>query len=56
MKTYQIEVTEKLVRIIDVAADTLEEALSKVEDDYATGKIILDTDDSVFYDIKEYRR
>ena len=55
MKTYQIEVTETLCRIIKVEADTLEEAVSKVENDYETGKIVLDTDDSVFYDIKEYK-
>ena len=53
-KIYQIEVTEHLQRVIEVEADTLEDALTKVESAYVDGDIVLNFDDDCkFFEIKE---
>lgn len=54
MAIFRVEVTEYLQRIIEVEADTVEEAVSKVEDDYAQEKIVLNYDDCKEFEIKEY--
>jgi hypothetical protein len=51
MKTYQVEVLENLVRIIDIEADNSSDALKKVEEMYKNGEIILDSDDYVSTEI-----
>lgn len=53
--TYRVEITETLQRIVEVEADTIEEAVSKVEDDYASCDIILDSLDMKNFEIKEYK-
>lgn len=56
MKRFQIEITETLQRIVEVEAETVEEALSKVEDDYVDHKINLFPDtDLKNFSIKEYK-
>lgn len=55
MPKYKIEITETLQRVVEVEADTAAEALSKVEDDYATEKIVLDYDDCKDFQIREYK-
>lgn len=54
-KVFQIEVTEKLKRIVEVEADTIEEALSKAENDYCDRKIVLNDDDLAFWGIEQHR-
>lgn len=55
MKIHKIEITETLQRIVEVEAETVEEALSKVESKYADGKIVLDDTHFVDFEIKEYK-
>lgn len=47
----KVKITEKLVRVIDVHADNVEEAKQKVEDEYRVGDIVLTADDFVSYSI-----
>ena len=55
IKVWEIEIEEKLKRVVKVEADTIEEALSKAEDDYCDRKIVLNDDDLVFWGIEQYR-
>ena len=43
--TYEIEVKEELSRIVKVKADSLADAVKKVEDKYKSCAIVLDEDD-----------
>ena len=45
MKTYYISVTETLNKIVEVRAESSEEALRKAEDAYDADKFELDNDD-----------
>ena len=47
MKTYYISVTETLNKIVEVHADSEQEALQKAEDAYYNGEIVLDSEDYV---------
>lgn len=47
MKTYYISVTETLNKIVEVHADSEQEALQKAEDAYYNGEIVLDSEDFV---------
>ena len=47
MKTYYISVTETLNKIVEVHADSEQEALQKAEDSYYNGEIELDYNDRV---------
>ena len=49
----KVKITEKLVRVIDVHADSVEEAKQKVEDEYSAGNIVLTADDFVSYTISK---
>lgn len=51
MNEFEITVTEALVRKIKVKADTYEEALNIVENDYKKENIVLDSSDCIGYDI-----
>ena len=51
MKTYKLELVETLSRIVEVEAESYEEALEKLEDDYNNQRIILDSNDFVGHDI-----
>lgn len=47
MVTFKIEVKETLSRIIEIQADSNEEALLKIEDLYKKQEIVLDADDFI---------
>jgi len=49
MKEFEIEVCETLIRIVTVEADTLEEAIANVMDDYNNAELVLDASD--FFDV-----
>lgn len=50
---YQIAIREILERVVEVEADTVEEALSKAENDYCNYKINLNGDDCKRFEIEE---
>lgn len=52
MKTFEIEITELLSRIIEVEAETENEAFEKVKEMYQNEKIVLDSSDYVDTEIK----
>ena len=54
MEKYKIEVTEYLQRVIDVEADSEEEAIKFINDQYKNKKIVLDADDYIQTDIEVY--
>lgn len=55
MKTYKIEVTETLRKVVEIEAESLSEAIVIAGSNYECGVISLDTtDDFVGYGIKEY--
>lgn len=47
METFKIEVKETLSRIIEIEANSNEEALLKIEDLYKKQEIVLDADDYI---------
>ncbi|MGY6523518.1 MAG: DpnD/PcfM family protein [Mongoliitalea sp.] len=47
METFKIEVKETLSRIIEIEANSNEEALLKIEDLYKNQEIVLDADDFI---------
>lgn len=55
MATFKIEIQEFLSRIIEVEAETKVEAISKVRQFYRNEEIVLDSDDYVSTEIKEYK-
>lgn len=52
MKKFTIEVTETLVRLVEVAAKDEEGALKEVRKQYNEEKIVLDYSDFLEYDLK----
>lgn len=50
MNKYKFAIEERLVRIVEVTADSLEAAAQQVKDEYYSGDIILDADD--FKDVR----
>lgn len=52
---FKIEITETLQRVVEVKANNLSEAISKVMEDYDNLNIVLDHDDFVEFSIKEYK-
>lgn len=51
MKTYKIQITETLQRVIDIEANSLQDAMSIINMQYTNEDIVLDYDDFVGYDI-----
>lgn len=47
METFKVEVKETLSRIIEIQADSNEEALLRIEELYKKQEIVLDADDFV---------
>ena len=47
MKTYAIEIKETLSKVIEIEANTEEEALQKIKDLYQKESIVLDAEDFV---------
>jgi len=54
METFKIEIQEFLSRIIEVEAETKDEAISKVRELYRKEEIVLDSDDYVTTEIEIY--
>ena len=55
METFKIEIQEFLSRIIEVEAENIDEAISKTKEIYQKEGIVLDNDDFVTSEIKEYK-
>ena len=53
MKTFKIEIQELLARVVDVEAIDLDDAMSKLNDQYENEEIVLDYDDFVAVDFIE---
>lgn len=56
MKTFKIEVIETLSRTIEIEANSMDEAYSKVQEMYRDEEIVLDSDDYIdteFIEIEE---
>ena len=53
MKTYKIEITETLSRIVEIDASSKDEAYQKISKMYKEGEIVLDSSDYIDYEIKE---
>lgn len=47
----KIKITEKLVRVVSVTADSVEEAKEKVNDMYRAGEIVLTAEDFIGYTV-----
>jgi hypothetical protein len=52
MKTFNIEITETLSRVITIDALDIEEALELVIDQYNAGDIVLDHQDFMNYEVE----
>ena len=52
MQTYKFEIEEITTRIVEVQAESFDEACSKVREQYVNGEIVLDRDgyDNVYWD------
>ena len=55
METFKIEIQEFLSRIIEVEAENIDEAISKTKEVYQKEGIVLDYEDFVTSEIKEYK-
>lgn len=51
---YQVEIEERLARVVDIKADSMEEAIEQVREQYYDEKIILDAEDMKSVEFKEY--
>ena len=49
---YRVEITETLTRMVEVEADSKEDAESKVNDQYQNCEIVLNADDFVAVDFE----
>lgn len=56
MNTFMVEIKETLAKVIEVQAETIEEAISIVDDLYKNEKIVLNTNDFIDTEIKEYNQ
>ncbi len=54
MEIYKIEVKETLARLVEIEADSAEEAMAKVIELYKAEQIILDSDDFVDTEFLEF--
>jgi hypothetical protein len=45
MQTYKFEIEETATRIVDIQAESFDDAYSKVEEQYKNGEIVLDIRD-----------
>ncbi len=55
VNTFKVEIKEFLSRIIEVEAETKDEAISKVHELYRNEEIVLDNDDYVTTEIDIYK-
>lgn len=54
METFKIEIKEFLSRIVEIQANNLDEAISKVKQMYRNEEIVLDSEDFVATEIEEF--
>jgi len=54
MKKFKIEIQELLSKIVEIEANNIDEAISKVKEMYQKEEAILDSDDYVTTEIKRY--
>ena len=54
MKTFKIEIQEFLSKIVEIEAENINEAISKVKSKYRKEEIVLDSNDYVTTEIQEY--
>lgn len=54
METFKIEVQEFLSRIVEIEAKNIDEAISKVKVMYQNEEIVLDNEDFVTSEIKQF--
>ena len=55
MKIYNIEIEELLQRVVRVKANSLDEAIDKVEEEYRNEKYVLDYNDFKGVEFREYK-
>ena len=55
MKIYEIEIEELLQKVIKVKADSLDEAIDKVEEEYRNEKYVLDYNDFKGVEFREFK-
>ena len=55
MKIYEIEIEEVLQKVVKVKADSLDEAIDKVQERYKNEKYILDYNDFKCVEFREYK-
>lgn len=53
MRTFKIEISETLSRIIEVESDSVEEAITLVDEMYKSEEIILDDSNYIEYSVHE---
>lgn len=51
METFKVEIRDYLSKIIEIEAESQEEAISQVQQSYKSGEIILSSDDYVTTEI-----
>lgn len=54
IKKFKIEITETLQRIIDIEANSLDDAVIEISEQYRNEKIVLDSSDYIKTDIVEF--
>ena len=54
LRTFQIEITETLQRIVEVEATSLDDALTEITKQYKNEEIILESSDCVETNITEF--
>ena len=55
MKIYEIEIEEVLQKVVKVKADSLDEAIDKVEERYKNKKYVLDYNDFKGVEFREFK-
>ena len=55
MKIYEIEIEELLQKVIKVKADSLDDAIDKVEEEYRNEKYVLDYNDFKGVEFREFK-
>lgn len=55
METFKIEIQEFLSEIVEVEAENIDEAISKVKEMYRAEEIVLDYNNCVTTEIEEYK-
>ena len=55
LKRYHIEITETLQKVVDIMANTPDEAIAEATRKYREGEIILDSSDCIDFDVEILR-